>query len=99
MVRKWQQWRQRWAAAKSYFLDVLEMEAEINCQSEATLRGRFSFLYAWVYELILKVRVQICLDVFLDCFAFRESVIEIYLQSTNCIATLDTVYSIPFLVF
>lgn len=67
------------------FLDVLVMEAEINCQSEATLRGHLCFLYAWVYELILKVSGQICVDVFLDCFAFQKSVIEgvIYLQSTT----------------
>lgn len=52
------------------FLDVLEMEAEINCQSEATLRGLIGFLYALVYELISKVSVQIYVDVFFDNFAF-----------------------------
>lgn len=53
------------------FLDVLEMEAGMNRQSEAALRGLLGFLYAWVDELILKVMVQICVDVFLDCSAFR----------------------------
>lgn len=102
MVRKWHKWRQRQAAAKSFFffLDILEMEAEINCQSEATLRGLLGFLYAWVYELILKVRVQIYFDVFLDCFAFRESMMErvIYLQSTDCFAAVCS-YSFLYLLF